>query len=238
MRRTNEGTRRAVAIGVLGALAVPAFLLGAGLADPGPAETHLAAPNRAPGRAAADTQHPARSNAMSPAADSAPRPAAEAPRTAEPSGLTVTVTTSDRTPVAGEDVRIRIRWSDGSGRYAGLTEDWGDGTATSSLRAVSCVGAPGAHGGELESVHRFPAGRFRVRMSVTTADCSGRTETRTGDLTLSVEQPPAEAEAEVTESPSATPEPEPSETPSEAPSETPTPLIRTAEADRTDSDTP
>ncbi|MFI5959542.1 hypothetical protein [Cryptosporangium sp. NPDC051539] len=248
MRRTNQDTRRAVAVGALGVLAVSAFLLGAALAGPGPVASHVTGPNRAPGRAAA-AERPAEADDVSPAAASGPHEPATTPGPPRPSEgpLTVTVSASDLAPSTGQDVRLRIRWRDGSGRYAGLTEDWGDGTASSSLRAVSCRGAPGAHRGDLESTHRFPAGRYRVRMSVTTADCHGRTETRAGEIVLNVgSTEPAPVDVDETGSPTASPEPQvvpqpvetlPTELPA-VPTDAPTHLIRTGEAERTDSDTP
>lgn len=99
-------------------------------------------------------------------------------------GLTVEILPADTTPAADELVRFRIRWSDGDGRYAGSAEDWGDGTVASSVRLVSCQGSAGPHRGDLITAHRFSAGRYRVRLAVTTADCAGRRETRTAEVTI------------------------------------------------------
>ncbi|GAA3393805.1 hypothetical protein [Cryptosporangium minutisporangium] len=182
----------------LGLLAVPAFLIGAGLADSPPTGRYGPTGAQAPGRAAVD-QAPGTSHSVSPAGETRARDAAAltptpAPgRTTErrPAGLRVEVVEPAGPLTADELVRFRVRWSDGNGRYAGLAEDWGDGTAASSVEIVDCTGRAGSHGGELSTAHRFPVGRYRVRLTVTTEDCDGRTEARTGDVTIDV-RPPGE----------------------------------------------
>jgi hypothetical protein len=192
------------AVGVLGVLAVPAFLLGAGLGGESPSPERRPNVGAAPGRAALDQApadpNPAATPRGSQARDAALRaastPLGGAPvRPGEPAGLTVEVVALDATPTADELVQFRVRWTDASGRYAGLTEEWGDGTAASSVDTVECAGEPGAHRGELTTAHRFAAGDYRVRISVTTARCDGRTETRTGEVTVRVRSADPHAES-------------------------------------------
>jgi len=287
VKRGIGGGRRASAVGALGGLAVSAFVLGAMLAGPpqAPAPRPATDADRAPGRAALGPA-PTTTQDVSPASESSARDVAALPTATPgrrrdaggPARLSVRVTPPDAPFTSDQPVRFRVRWSDGSGRYAGLTEDWGDGTAASSVQVVSCDGAAGPHGGELTSAHRFPAGRFRVSITVVTAECDGRTESRTGEVTIDVRAPgrtpgppsarpdrpyrpeqPAQTRTgprpemrSEPESGAGVPSPEPSETsspsggPTGTPSSTPSGpapllpdhLVRTAEADRTDSDTP
>ena len=201
---------------VLSALAVPAFLLGAALAGPPPGVPTASDAAGAPGRAALDAGPPA-SAAVSPAGESRARDAAAPPDAAPttrsvdgpPAGLTVRIVGPEGPLTTDEPVRLEVRWSDGNGRYAGLSENWGDGTATSSLDPVSCAGEAGPHGDELTTAHRFPAGRFRVRLTVTTADCGGRTEERSAEVTIEVKATSGEPETEDdTATPTAPAEPE------------------------------
>ncbi|WP_157017166.1 hypothetical protein [Cryptosporangium arvum] len=217
---------------VLSALAVPAFLLGAAIAEPPSGARDAARAERAPGHAAFDAGTSA-SAAVSPAGESRARdatvPAATPPLRSgggAAAGLTVRIVVPAGPFTSDELVRFRVRWSDGSGRYAGLTESWGDGTAASSAEVVSCTGGPGAHADELTTAHRFPAGRFRVRVTVTTADCRGRTEERTAEVTIQVDAPSDEPESGQETSAPAPPTPS-SEAPSpsaEASSGVPLPL--------------
>ncbi|GAA0278752.1 hypothetical protein [Cryptosporangium japonicum] len=208
---------------VLSALAVPAFLLGAAIAEPPSGAHDTVRAESAPGRAALDAG-PSASPAVSPAGKSRARDAAVAPAATSPprnSGdvaarLTVRIVVPDGPFTTDELVRFRVRWSDGSGRYAGLTESWGDGTAASSAEVVSCTGQPGAHADELTTTHRFPAGRFRVRLTVATADCHGRTEERTAEVTIQVDAPTVEPQTDTQTSAPAQPSPS-SEAPSPGP---------------------
>ncbi|SHN46790.1 hypothetical protein [Cryptosporangium aurantiacum] len=189
MWRRIGSARRAAGVGALGLLAVPAFLIGAGLGDSSPAGRYGPTAVQAPGRAAVDSPS-ATPQAVSPASDRQARDAVDLstappePRTAP--GLRLRVVAPDGPLTADELVQFRVRWSDGNGRYAGLAEDWGDGTAASSLEVVGCRGDAGPHSGELTTAHRFPVGRYRVRLTVTTADCDGRTEARSAEVTIDV----------------------------------------------------
>jgi hypothetical protein len=190
---------------VLGALAVPAFLLGAALAGPPPGAQTASDAERAPGRAALDAG-PTAPAAVSPAGDSRARDTAALPATAPtspsdaaaPAGLTVRIAGPDGPLTTDDPVRFGVRWSDGNGRYAGLGENWGDGTAASSVEVVSCTGQAGRHSDQLTTAHRFPAGRFRVRLTVTTVDCRGRTEARTAEVTIEVKAPTEEPDTDDT----------------------------------------
>jgi hypothetical protein len=180
-------------VGALGLLAVPAFLLGARLAAP----AH---------RPSADDDAPARTAALTPggthprrgAPDGVPeeRPAAEPAALLPmrpPAGLSIRITQLGRAPRVGETVDFRVHWSDGDGRYAGLVENWGDGTQASSLQVTSCTGRAGAHSGDLTLRHSWGApGRYRVVLGVTTTRCVGQSETRTSAISVVVR---AEGEA-------------------------------------------
>lgn len=101
--------------------------------------------------------------------------------------LAVHATVLDATPHAGDLARIRVRWSDGDGRYAGLAEDWGDGTAASSVEAIRCTGPAGVRSGELNTAHRYAsAGSYQVRLTVSTSGCGGRLESRAAVVTIQV----------------------------------------------------
>ncbi|MFG1927480.1 hypothetical protein [Cryptosporangium sp. NPDC048952] len=227
MGRGNGSGRR---LAVLGALAVPAFLLGAALAGPPSSERTVAQVERAPGRAALDAG-PSASPAVSPAGDSRARDASALPAAAPTSrrdaaaaaGLTVLIVVPDGPFTTDEPVRFGVRWSDGNGRYAGFSESWGDGTAASSVEVVNCTGEPGPHADELITSHRFPAGRFRVRLTVTTSDCRGRTEERTAEVTISVEEPASPEETSEPTPSAAAPSASPSAEPA-APTDLPIPL--------------
>ena len=191
--KSRQNWRRAAAIGVLATLAVPAFLLGAGLAGPG-AGPRTRTPEAASGRAALDSNGD-RPRLPSPASDSRRRSSGRrvtptpGPGTPTPPvvGLTVQATVLDAIPKAGELIRIRVRWSDGEGRYVGLAEDWGDGTAASSAKAIRCTGTTGVRGGELNTAHRFAtAGSYQVRLTVSTSGCGGRLESRAAVVTVPV----------------------------------------------------
>jgi hypothetical protein len=179
--------RRIAAASVIGLLAVPAFMLGARLAAPGDHSAEGGS-GAAPGEASALLP----GAAAPPAAVPGSRPqsrhlAAAALVGARPAGLTVQLTQLDQHPLAANDVDFRVRWSDGEGRYAGSSEDWGDGTQVSSVQLAGCTGRTGAHHGEQILTHSFRgAGRYRVIVGVATFDCSGRTETRTAAITVVV----------------------------------------------------
>lgn len=226
MRQGNGSGRR---VAVLGALAVPAFLLGAALSGP-PDGVHPAGDvERAPGHAALDAG-PSASPIVSPAGESRPRDAAALPAAAPlrpsdagaPAGLTVRIVVPAGPLTSDEPVRFGVRWSDGNGRYAGMSEAWGDGTTAGSLEVVGCTGEPGPHSGDLVTAHRFAPGRYRVRVAVTTADCRGRTEQRAAEVTIEVKAPTSEPVV-AGESPAPV-EPDPSaESPSAGTSTAPTP---------------
>jgi hypothetical protein len=217
--------RKVVAAGFLVALAVPAFLIGAALAGPGPAPVS-STPDAAGGQAAQDSVQ-ARPDQPSPASQRRsfrqPLPPVHTPSPSAPAGaagLTVTLTTLDPPPEVDDPVRFRVRWSDGAGRYAGIAEHWGDGTEASSAEPVSCAGPAGAHSGELTSQHTFTAaGRYRVRFTVTTSDCAGHRRVGAATTTVLVSGP-AESEDDTSTPTTSAPgvPPEPSSLPSPLPS--------------------
>lgn len=192
-RKRRTIWRRVAGIGALAALAVPAFLLGAGLAGPS-VGTGSRATEAAPGRVAQDLVGN-KVEAPSPASQTRrrsttlrtdPTDAPDAPTSAV-AGLTVEATVLDAAPDAGDLVRVRVRWSDGDGWYAGVAEAWGDGTEASSIDAVGCAGPAGPHRGELSTAHRFTAeGTYPVRLTVATSDCGGRLESRAVIVSIKV----------------------------------------------------
>jgi hypothetical protein len=121
-------------------------------------------------------------------------------------GLAVSARANDTRPTAGETVTFKLLWKDGSGRFAGSTQQWGDRSPTAgSISIRKCTGGAPASNGVIEATHSFrEAGKYLVRLSVTTYTCDGRTETKTVPVTIVVGPKP---------SPSPSPTPSPSESP-------------------------
>ncbi len=121
-------------------------------------------------------------------------------------GLAVSARANDARPTAGETVTFKLVWKDGSGRFAGSTQQWGDGSPTAGSNGIrKCTGDAPASNGVVQATHIFrEAGKYLVRLSVTTYTCDGRTETKTVPVTIVVGPKP---------SPSPSPTPSPSESP-------------------------
>ncbi len=124
-----------------------------------------------------------------------------------PVGLSLTVHADDVKPTAGETVRFTMTWKDGSGHFAGATQQWGDGSpAGGSVNKRSCTGQAPASSGTTMVTHSFrEAGTYTVKLSVTTYTCDGKSETQTVPMTITVQPKPS-------------PTPSSSPTPSESPS--------------------
>ena len=127
-------------------------------------------------------------------------------RNSHPVGLALSVYAEDVRPTAGESVRFKLTWKDGSGHFGGATQQWGDGSPTGgSVDVRKCTGDAPQASGATEVTHTFQkAGTYTVRLSVTTYTCDGRTETQTVPMTITVQTKP---------SPSPTSTPTPTESP-------------------------
>ncbi len=114
-------------------------------------------------------------------------------RNSHPVGLALVVHADDIKPTVGDSVRFKLTWKDGSGHFAGATQQWGDGTPDGgSVDAQKCSGQAPASSGATEVTHTFrDAGTYTVRLSVTTYTCDGRTETQTVPMRITVQPKPS-----------------------------------------------
>lgn len=120
--------------------------------------------------------------------------------------LAVSVHASDTRPQAGDSVRFTVEWSDGSGNYAGMISDWGDGSKTGSFKPGSCSGDAPEQSATESITHAFrKAGSFTTQISVQTYTCDGQTETQSVSLQFTVESKPSSPPSSPTPSPSAPP---------------------------------
>jgi hypothetical protein len=132
-------------------------------------------------------------------------------RNSHPVGLALSVYANNVKPNVGESVRFKLTWKDGSGNFAGTAQQWGDGSpAGGSIDIKKCTGDAPPSSGATEVTHTFrEAGTFRVKLSVTTYTCDGRTETQTVPMTVTVKEVPGTPTPSPTQS-SPTPSPTPS----------------------------
>ena len=113
-------------------------------------------------------------------------------RLSAPDGLALRVHASDVRPTTGESVAFTVSWRDGSGLYAGMTQDWGDGSPRSgSINPRACSGQASPTAGAQVVNHTFNgAGTYATVISVSTTTCDGQVETRSVTLTIVVSAPP------------------------------------------------
>lgn len=160
------------------------------------------------GGSSSEVSQPSAQASPSPSqAQSSPPPST---RKNAPAGLSIRVTADNVQPTVGDAVTFTVTWEDGSGHYAGTTQDWGDGSAIGgSVTVGECSGDAPADSGTASARHTYTqAGTYTATVSLTTYTCNGGTETRSVSLTITV----------VADQPSSSPSPPPSPTPSQTPS--------------------
>ena len=95
---------------------------------------------------------------------------------AVPDPLTVRAT-APAVVVAGQPATFRLDWADGSGIFAGTSEEWGDDVGASSVKEGRCLAsdpAPPAVSGTASMAHTWTApGTYQVRLAATTYVCKG-----------------------------------------------------------------
>jgi hypothetical protein len=96
----------------------------------------------------------------------------------QPGGLTVSARSDTDLVSPGQDYRVTVTWRDDDGRLLALRRDWGDGAQATDSRPGRCVETTGVSAATSTFRHSWATpGTYRVRFTVTTATCDGRTET-------------------------------------------------------------
>ncbi|NUS74550.1 MAG: hypothetical protein HOQ05_14300 [Corynebacteriales bacterium] len=226
----RKNSRRWVFGLLAAALAIPAFALGAvqpwlsegsgeeqvtlgasdrdiDIVDSGPQDPTGAIPNKKSSKNDTPTPDPESQSSPSASQSAGEETPSSTPtaslRRGTPAPLYVKVTANEANPRAGVAVTFTLRWTDGTGHYAGLSSSWDDGSPVNNSQGAGCSGGKDAFdtSGSHNLTHTYSkAGTYTADFTVTTETCDGKTERRTVSLTIEVAAAP-------TPTPSPTPKP-------------------------------